>query len=162
MKLTFKTALITGLLATAGFAATAQGFGHGGDGHRDPAKMEQMMAKRMDGLKAALKLTPAQEGSWSTFAGTMKPTGAMAAMMPDHDAMAKLTTPERIDKMKAMRATHTAEMDKRADATKTFYATLTPEQQKTFDAQAMKRGGRHGMRGRHHGDRKAAPAAPAN
>ena len=29
-------------------------------------------------------------------------------------------------------------MDKRAQATKTFYAALTPEQQKTFDAEHSK------------------------
>jgi len=31
-------------------------------------------------------------------------------------------------------------MDKRANATKTFYAALTPEQQKVFDAAHQKRG----------------------
>ena len=63
--------------------------------------------------------------------------GLMAAM-PD---MAKLTTPERIDKMKELRAQHlgemTAAMDKRGEATKAFYAVLTPDQQKVFDTQVM-------------------------
>jgi hypothetical protein len=65
--------------------------------------------------------------------------------MPD---MSKLTTPERIDKMKEMRAQRmgemAAEMDKRGAATKTFYAALTPEQQKLFDAHEMNG---HGMKG---------------
>ena len=70
--------------------------------------------------------------------------------------MDKLTTPERIDRMRAMRAQHAAEADRRGEATKAFYATLTPEQQKTFDAQAHRgrpMGGMRGGEGRHgHGD----------
>ncbi|RZL93508.1 MAG: hypothetical protein EOP76_09240 [Variovorax sp.] len=48
---------------------------------------------------------------------------------------------------------------KRAEATKSFYAVLSPEQQKTFDAESMRHGprGKHGHRG-HPGH---APAAPA-
>ena len=41
-------------------------------------------------------------------------------------------------------------MDKRGDATKAFYAALSPEQQKTFDAEHKKMG-RHGGRGHHEG-----------
>jgi periplasmic protein CpxP/Spy len=63
--------------------------------------------------------------------------------------MDKLTTPQRIDKMREMRTQRMAAMDKRMDATKTFYAALSPEQQKTFDAEHKMRGGRHG--GGHHG-----------
>jgi protein CpxP len=35
-------------------------------------------------------------------------------------------------------------MDKRADATKIFYAALSPEQKKTFDAETARRGHRGG------------------
>jgi hypothetical protein len=71
--------------------------------------------------------------------------------------MDKLTTPERIDKMQAMRAermkTMSAEMDKRGAATKAFYAVLSSEQKAVFDAVAM-HGGRHGMgMGGEHGGR---------
>ena len=50
--------------------------------------------------------------------------------------------------MRAMRSARAAEMDKRADATKTFYAALSPEQKKVFDAETARghRGGGH----RHH------------
>jgi Spy/CpxP family protein refolding chaperone len=59
--------------------------------------------------------------------------------------------------MKALRAEHlatmTAEMTKRDDAVKAFYAVLTPEQQKTFDAEharlaAQRDHARHGGPGR--------------
>ena len=56
--------------------------------------------------------------------------------------MEKLPLPERIDKMRAFRkermAAMDAAMDKRDDAIKTFYATLTPEQQKIADEEHSK------------------------
>src|SRR3989338_4530968 len=78
----------------------------------------------------------------------------------DRQNMDKPTPPERIGRMRAMRAQHASEADRRGEATKAFYAALTPEQQKTFDAQAHHghrmagmrgdgegRHGHHGMRG---------------
>jgi hypothetical protein len=51
-----------------------------------------------------------------------------------------------------------AEMDQRGDAAKAFYATLTPEQQKTFDASTARH---HGPEGKRHGPMKhKAPVAP--
>ena len=154
MKTAFKSLIVAGLLATAGFAAYSQGpggmMGHDGGhmGRMDPAKMEQMVAKRAADLKAKLNITPAQEGAWTAFTTSMKPSGAMGANRPDHAELAKLTTPERIDKMQALHtqrmADMNAEMTKHNDATKTFYATLTAEQKKVFDAEHAKMGGRHG------------------
>ena len=124
------------------------------------------MAQRAAALKAQLKLTPAQEPAWNTFTASMQPGERQARL--DHKDMDKLTTPERIDRMRAMRAQHAAEADRRGEATKAFYAVLTPEQQKTFDARAQRMGprGEHGKHGPHghrgHGDKPAgAAAAPA-
>ncbi len=150
MKSIFKPLLVAGILATAGFAAYSQapamgehagmmheGMGHPGMGKMDPVKMQARMEKRQAALKAMLKLTPAQEGAWATFTAALKPPADMMGKHADHVEIAKLPTPERIDKMKALHAQHVADMnsamDKRGDATKTFYATLTPEQQKVFD-----------------------------
>ncbi len=115
---------------------------------------QERMAKRQAELKAKLKITPAQEGAWTTFTAAMQPTaGGMMGMRHDPKVKAdmdKLTTPERIDKMQAMRAermkTMGAEMDKRGAATKAFYAVLSTEQKAVFDAVAM-HGGRHGGQG---------------
>ena len=185
MKSLFKPLLLAGLLASAGFSALAQAPAMGGgagmmggasamhDGmhhermdHMDADKMQALMDKRHAALKAKLKLTPAQEGAWSTYTAAMKlPVDLMKRHHADQAELAKLTTPERIDKMKAMRTEHmndmNAVMDKRGDATKAFYATLTPEQKKVFDANTMRpqgngrhMGGRMGMDGK-------APAQPA-
>lgn len=131
-------------------------------GHHDPAKMQAMVAKHHAELKAKLKLTSAQEGAWTSFTAAMQPPGGMGKGMdwrqsPEQRAeLDKLATPERIDKMRALRTQRmndmTAAMDKRAEATKTFYAALSPDQKKVFDAEHTMHGmhgGRHG--GGHHG-----------
>jgi hypothetical protein len=161
MKTNLKLSLVTGLLLAAGLAYSqapmmggamhegmqGHGMDHPGMGHIDPAKMQAMMEKRHAALKAQLKLTPAQEPAWAAFMEAHKPPAGKMGK-PDMSDMSKLTTPERIDKMKEMRAQRmgemAAEMDKRGAATKTFYAALTPEQQKLFDAHEMKG---HGMKG---------------
>ncbi len=111
----------------------------------DPARMQQFHEQRLAALKQALQLTPAQEGAWTTFAAAMRPAQAPGTMRAEHEALAKLTTPERIERMKALRQQHQAEMDRRAQATLTFYGTLDAEQKKRFDAQTARHfGGRRG------------------
>ncbi|MFN7858076.1 MAG: Spy/CpxP family protein refolding chaperone, partial [Acidovorax sp.] len=124
----------------------------------DPRDGEQQrrahMAKRMGELKQQLKLTPAQEPAWTSFTAAMQP-GERKALL-DHSNMDKLTTPERIDRMRALRSQRAAEADRRGEAAKVFYAALTPVQQKTFDAQALE--ARHQRLHRfHHGDNNQAP-----
>lgn len=161
MKSTLKLSLIGALLAVAGvsFAMGPMSGGqcdpmmggmhgmHGRMGKGDPAKMQAMMDSRQAAIKAQLKLTAAQEPAWTTYTAAIKPAAELMAMQrPDPAEMAKLSTPERIEKMKKLQTERhtamTAAMDKRAEATKTFYATLTPEQQKTFDAATLPGQGR--------------------
>lgn len=185
MKFSLKTVnglILAGLLATTG-AAMAQSptttpasttssaskqagpdGGHHRMGQRDPAKMQAWVAKRMSALKAKLMITPAQEGAWTAFSASMQPGPRMGERPTTEQRaeFAKLTTPERIDKMRALRTQRMTEraaaMDKRGEAVKTFYAALSPEQQKTFDAEHLKmvqgkgngQGQRHG-RGHHDG-----------
>lgn len=111
-------------------------------------RMKQRMAKRQADLKAKLKLAPEQEAAWTQFTTAMQPP-AQGPKRPDPAEMAKLTTPQRMEKMQALKAERDAEMTKRMDAVKAFYATLTPEQQKVFDAEHATMG--HGPQGRHGG-----------
>jgi periplasmic protein CpxP/Spy len=97
-------------------------------------KMQDHWAQRQTDLKAKLKLTPEQEGAWTTFTAAMKPPANL--QQPNHAEMAQLSTPARLDKMQALRTQRNTEMDRRDAATRAFYAALTPEQQKIFDAQA--------------------------
>ena len=162
MKLLSKSALVAACLV-GGVAGSAMAFGpgggmggeghgmHGGFGHRDPAKMQERMNKRLGELKAKLQITPAQEGAWTAFTTSMQPPAGKPMMDKEarkkmHDDMQKLTTPERIDRMKALHAERQANMDKRADAVKALYAALTPDQRKVFDT-LPHGGGRMGHRG---------------
>lgn len=121
--------------------------------HRADKRGDRMehMKQRMEKLKAELKLTPAQESAWTTYTNAIKPGERPAR--GDREAFAKLTTPERIDKMREMRAKRNAEMDRHGEATKAFYAQLNAEQQKTFDSAAMRM---HKGHGKHHGHRHGA------
>lgn len=131
--------------------ATAPTEGRARAGHPDHREHHQEhRAQRLAKLKDQLKLTPAQEPAWNTFAAAMQPGERPARL--DRKDMDQLTTPERIDRMRALRAQHAAEADRRGEATKAFYATLTPEQQKTFDAQARRHHGHPGMGGPMKGD----------
>lgn len=172
MKKTFKTLVLAAALGTAGLVAMAQPMGgsenmmgQGRHGKMDPAKMEAMVTKRTADLKAQLKLTPEQEPAWNTFVAAMKPDAQAMPQHPSREELDKLSTPERIDKMRALRDQQhkdmQAAMDKRDQATKTFYATLNAEQKKTFDAQHLRMGG-HDAKGPRHGakDSKQPPKAP--
>ena len=154
MKSVFKRVLLSTVLAGTGFAALAQGMGPMGGPppagmqarmHQpDPAKMQAWVAKRLAAFKVKLKITPEQEGAWTTFATAMKPPATLG-QRPNRAEWKNLTTPERIDKMRALRSVRQAEMDKRGDAVKALYAVLTPEQKKIFDAHHMRHGRRGGM-----------------
>lgn len=189
MKPGLKSLLIAGLLANSAFIAQAQtttapvaskpmagassprmdrhgGHERGMHGRMDPAKMQAMVAKHLADLKTKLKITAPQEGAWTSFTAAMKPPVRAEHTRPDPADMEKLSTPERIDKMRAHRAERMtemqAQMDKREEATKTFYATLNADQKKVFDAEhskMMRRWGDH--KGMGHGPRHDAPAAPA-
>ena len=136
-------------------AATSPG-GHRMMGHHDPAAMQARMAKRQADMKARLGITADQETAWTGFTAAMQPP---ARPMPTGQFLAgqraeldKLTTPERIDKMRALRsermAQMQAEMDKRGEATKAFYAALRPDQQMAFDVEHKMHGsGHHGGMG---------------
>jgi hypothetical protein len=113
-------------------------------GRPDPARMEQMradhqqrMQKRLDDQKQRLNITAAQAGAWQAYADAVTlppppPPGGPMAQGPDE--WRKLATPERLDRMRAMRESHNARADRQDVAVRNLYAALTPEQQKTFDA----------------------------
>ena len=148
--------LAAGLIAAVGFGGLAQAQTPPSPGRPDAARMEQFRAKmqqrmahRLGELKQKLAITPAQEGSWNAWTAALQPT---PHQRPDRAQFQSLSTPERIDQMRAMRAQRNAEMDRRMDATKTFYGSLSAEQKKIFDTESMRflaqREGRHGHGGK--------------
>jgi hypothetical protein len=141
------------LIAGAAFAQPApppehtMGAGHPMGGahemgmpHADPAKMAAH-------LRAALQLRPEQDGALQAFVASMPPpAGDMHdRMRAEHEAMAGKSTPDRLDHMLARAREHVAQLEKRAAGVKTFYAALSPAQQKAFDLLAETH--MHGMMG---------------
>ena len=160
-----RLALIAGLvlpltLATAAFAEEPNG-GPGPDrpgAHmmRDPAARAAAHAQH---LRDALQLRPDQEGALNAFLQATHPDHRMGEHRmgegrrdggPDGQAM---STPERMDHMLAHMDEMRARMVAHVEATKRFYAQLTPAQQRAFDALPMHGGGMHGggMHGMHGG-----------
>jgi flagellum-specific peptidoglycan hydrolase FlgJ len=113
--------------------------------HHDEGRMHERMVKHWEQREAELKtklhLTPSQEPAWTAFVQGMKrPTQPLAQNM-DRDALAKLSTPERMEKMNAVHEANLAAMQthikQRSEATRTFYNQLSVEQQKIFDAETL-------------------------
>ena len=170
MKYTHKHWMMAGVLAAFGMAAGAQTqapaeaaapgaapmMAREAHGAADPARMQQRMermqerrAKRLADFKQKLQLSPGQEAAWNSYLAALQPRGGHKPH--ERAELASLPTPERIDRMRALRTERIAEMDRRGDATKTFYAALSPEQKKVFDDEtARRREHHHGGRDGHH------------
>ncbi|MDQ1314888.1 MAG: hypothetical protein QG662_997 [Pseudomonadota bacterium] len=151
-----KRAVLAGLIAGSGILA-ASAYAVSSDRAGDKPRCESRQTQKGDagregkrdahlaGLKEKLQLSAEQEAAWNAFAGAAQPGQDMdrKAMRGEFE---KLSTPERIDRMQAMAEKRHALMAERAETIKAFYAQLTPEQQKVFDAEAMPRdhqGGHH-------------------
>jgi hypothetical protein len=85
-----------------------------------------------------LRLTPQQELGWQTYRAqatapnrTQERRRSAAALFPT------VSAPQRMDLMEAEMKQEMADLHQQAQALKTFYATLTPEQQKVFDTQTL-------------------------
>lgn len=102
-------------------------------------RIEQHQKKLHD----ALKLKPDQEGAWQKFTESMR--NPARPERGNREEWAKLTTPERAEKMLDHAKQRQERMAEHVAALKTFYAVLTPEQKKIFDEQHLgPRGGRRG------------------
>lgn len=159
MKSVFKPVLLAGLMAAALTTlaqpgpGTGPGPAAGASGpsaspeirERMQARAKRHMDRRTADLKAKLKLSTEQDGAWNSYVAAMQPPATVPH--PSRVDMNKLTTPERLDKMRELRKQREADMDKRDDATRTFYATLNAEQKKVFDANTGRPFGDRGSRG---------------
>ena len=114
----------------------AQPGSHPGMHERMRERMSERHAKALEKLKSSLQLQADQAVAWNNFAQAMQPP-SQAPGRPDPATLEKLTTPERIERMQAFEAQRDANMQKRQQATQTYYAGLQPEQKKVFDQQTL-------------------------
>jgi Spy/CpxP family protein refolding chaperone len=116
----------------------------------DPVKMQERMDRHAKRLHEALKITPAQEGAWQAYLSALKSEMPRRGQF-DRASFKDMPAPERMEKRIEMAKAHLARMESRLAATRTFYAALTPEQQKLFDEKAGHSGHRRHQRVmRHH------------
>lgn len=153
-------ALAGGLAALAPAASIAQpaptaAAAEHGRGHAKPMRQgmspEQRMERRSERLRTVLQLQPGQEAALRSYVAALTPGPEQRAQRAaKRQDMTRMTTPQRLDARKARMAERMAMFERRAEATKRFYAQLTPGQQKAFDAMPAM-GDRRGMRGPHRG-----------
>lgn len=120
-------------------------------------RMQQRIAEHQSRLKDSLQLRPEQETAWNDFLAKTQPAARPAGGERLSRAdWAKLSTPQRLDRLDAMKAERDRQVAQRHDAIRQFYAQLTPPQQKAFDAQrgmgvgGMRHAGHHGPKGGEH------------
>lgn len=113
----------------------------------DPVKRAERFEQRQQKLHDALKLNATQETAWKTYIAAIKPQ--QPAGRADRVSFKELNAPQRLEKQLEFSKARIAHQETRLQALKTFYAALTPEQQKVFDEQSG--GGQHRFHGRHRG-----------
>ncbi len=95
------------------------------------ARRDAMRAQHLDDLRTVLRLRPDQEPALAAFLDAHKPEAPDLNVPPEPRA---LTTPQRLDDMSKREAEMSARRKRLRDGLATFYAALSPEQQKVFDA----------------------------
>jgi len=90
--------------------------------------------KRLETLKTDLKLNASQETAWTEWVSKIKGDHkSWEEKRKDVESWASLPAIDRMEKMLAFSKEHIARQEVRLAATKTFYATLSPEQRQVFD-----------------------------
>jgi protein CpxP len=115
--------------------------------HEGAVRFDKHMAKLHDGLK----LNSTQEAAWAEFSNKIKLVKMdKAGMESRHQDWKNMNTPDRLDKMLDSMKSRETKMSEHAAAVRTFYATLTPDQQKIFDRRFEEFQHRHGHDQRPH------------
>ena len=130
-----KVVIGAALLAGGGAMAQAQTYGppaYQGDsyyGQPDPAR-------QIESLHRALNLTPDQEGAWRAYRSAADAPNTVQQRRNAAAAMfAQIDAPHRMDLV---------DLQHQAQALKAFYARLSPQQQRIFDAKTLPPAGDQG------------------
>ncbi len=114
------------------------------------ARMAERHQQRMEQLRTRLQLTPEQEPAWRAFQARMTPPQRQAdGPRGDRPDFAAMTTPQRIERMKAWQAERQTAQQQRMEATLSFYQALNPSQQRVFDQDTVPGFMRTGMKPHH-------------
>jgi len=116
---------------------------HGAPTAEMKAHHEAMRKQHMEDLKTVLRLRPDQEAALAAFTATHEPK-TFERRLP---APGSLTTPQRLDEMAKVEAEMAAHHNAAREGLAKFYAALSPDQQKVFDALHRLNGGHGGGHG---------------
>ena len=103
-----------------------------GHNHWQHHDRSEFIAKRNAQLHDKLKLSASQEVNWATYTEKTKLSEPMDKQQ--WEELAKLPTPERLDRILALKTEHLKKFEARNQAVKAFYSTLTSDQKTIFDA----------------------------
>lgn len=131
---TIGLALMTLILLTGtalGAPPSESGEGSGGGLEEQAASR---IEERLQRLHQELALTANQEAAWRIWAEKMQAAKQdRKAARPDLEALRQMTAIQRLEKLLAFGAARQAAMAEMLAATRSFYASLSPGQQKIFD-----------------------------
>jgi len=89
-------------------------------------------------LHDSLALRPEQEQAWQSFRrATEASLGEVARQRQTYEQMDSLNAPQRIDLSIQLMRSDLRQLERRGDAMKAFYATLSPEQKTIFDRETL-------------------------
>jgi hypothetical protein len=88
-------------------------------------------------LHDALHLTAEQEPTWAAYKASVSSPQTQQRRRSAAQLFPTLTAPRRIDLVEAEMRQDLDDLHRQGQALKAFYAALSPQQQKTFDAQTL-------------------------
>jgi hypothetical protein len=97
--------------------------------HREEWRKEKQQA--LENLHKQLALNPTQENAWSQWVVLFEPKDKE---WKDHEGWSNLSAIEKLEKKLLKTQEHEKKIQAQVDATKSFYALLSADQKKTFDA----------------------------
>jgi hypothetical protein len=103
-----------------------------------PALAQSTGSSQIEQLHQALHLSAAQEGAWQLYRSAADvPDKAQARRQQASTMFRTLDAPHRMDLVEAEMRQELADLDRQSHALKAFYGTLTPDQQRIFDARTL-------------------------
>lgn len=104
-----------------------------------PQQQQQSPAQWAARLHDTLRIRPDQEQAWQSFQRASTPSDQDDAQHRDaYERMARLRAPQRMDLAIQLMRSDLQDMERRGDALRAFYATLSPDQQAVFDRETMR------------------------
>ncbi len=103
-----------------------------------PALSQTVGLPPISALHQALHLSPQQEEAWKAYrAEASAPSRAQDRRRAASLMFPNLSAPQRMDLIEAEMKQELADLQRQTLALKAFYATLSPDQKATFDAQTL-------------------------